>query len=171
MANNIIVNMENLSDSERKTLLALIEKANAPKATSPFEEAPNNEVFFFIDKYGDVSEDIEEGDYDTECLRAVGNYCTDEDLLERRAEREALNRLLWVYSMEHGGQDIKWTNSTIAKWSLWFYTPNKINTDYICRNAPIDPFRVYFITKEVAENAIKEIVEPFMRAHPEFTMW
>lgn len=170
MANNITVNMENLSDKERETLLSLIEKANAP-STSPFDKVADGETYFFINGYGDTEMGVEEEDYGSECLRAVGNYCTDEKLLERRVEREILNRLLWVYSMEHGGKDIKWTDSTIAKWYLWFYAPNKVYSDCLCRNAPIDPFTPYFITKEVAENAIKEVVAPFVRECQQFTMW
>lgn len=165
MTNNITVNMENLSDNERETLLSLIEKANSP-VVSPFEKAPNDKVFFFIDKYGDVAEDIEEGDYDTECLRAVGNYCTDEELLQHRSLREVLNRLLWVYSMENRGNKISWEDDAlIDKWYI-YKDADGIGTEYLF-TTKIDGV-VFFASKAIADNAIEEVVKPFIKKHPDF---
>lgn len=45
--NNISVNLNNLSDEERQTLISLIEKANKPK--SKVWKPEKNETFFFID--------------------------------------------------------------------------------------------------------------------------
>lgn len=157
MANNITVNMENLSDKERETLLSLIEKANTP-VTSPFDKVADGETYFFINGYGDTEMGVEEEDYGSECLRAVGNYCTDEDLLGLRAERETLNRLLWEFSIENERQDPRLRRDWAIEydgfgWSAYRHYDTVFGA-------------VKFSTQELAKRAILEVIFPFVNKHP-----
>lgn len=96
----------------------------------------------------------------------VANYCTDRKMLQQQAYRETLNRLLWRYSMEHKGNEIEWGNDK-QKYQIWYCHKDKDFrvTSYMCTQFIGS---VYFTKKEIAQNAIKEIIEPFMAEHPDF---
>ena len=90
----------------------------------------------------------------------VANYCTDEAIMKQRILHETINRLLWRYSMEYGGSEIDETSFGAIK----------------LRNNKVEAFKavsprvgeIRFASREIAENAIKEIIEPFMKEHSEF---
>lgn len=133
---------------------------------SPFERQTARKPFYFITNKGNVEYGVEAKDFHCEGLYKAANYCTDKTLLEQRALHETLNRLLWRYSMEHDGDKIEWEDPD-NKWSIAYdecYNDVKVYsfTYYHYIGA------VYFNTQEIAEAAIKEIVEPFMAAHPDF---
>ena len=136
------------------------------KKESPFSRVEEGRHYYRIDTKGDVciEEDLESHMDDR--LYNVANYCTDKDLLQQQSYRETLNRLLWRYSMEHDGDKIDWESNE-----------EKCNIYY---NNDLQKFRVadymswktigvvYFYTRETAQNAIEEILNPFMAEHPDF---
>ena len=125
------------------------------KAT-PFERAEERKMYYVIGIRDKVDWFYESGDrFDEECFN-VGNYCTDKAIMEQRALHETLNRLLWRYSMKHDGEG----NYTIAY--------NTERDEFFAQNAYYKYFEPTFKTFKIAENAITEIIEPFMKAHPEF---
>ena len=139
------------------------------KKPSPFDRVRNHEnnTYYFIPSYGVVNSHEDKNDaYDT-CKFECANYCTDKDLLQQQAYRETLNRLLWRFSMEHDGDKIGWTG-------------NKVYGIYFChvvdewRIEPNDSYQtfgaVYFIDDKTAEQAIEEVVKPFMASHPDFKL-
>ena len=119
----------------------------------------NNDGYIWVAK--DLSAITDQQRYD------IANYCTDKELLQQQAYRETLNRLLWRYSMEHDGNKIDWNDRIRTKFSIRYDFDDKIFTVGAHFN-----FRqfgtVFFYTKEIAENAIEEIVQPFMGEHPDF---
>ena len=130
-----------------------------PKA-SPFERVKENEIFYYIASTGEIGTTREcLNGFDTKCFIAA-NYCTDKAIMQQRALHETLNRLLWRYSMEHDGDKIKENCYGGIK----------------CRNGVFESFtaygysvgRVQFYDEQIAENAIEQIIKPFMAAHPEF---
>lgn len=131
--------------------------------SSPFA-MERDKKFYFISSYGSVTES------DSNANRInryeVGNYCTDESIMKKRALHETLNRLLWRYAMEHGANKMDWDNENECKYYLYFNMNSHIwsvghtNSSFY--------FDAYFHTKESAENAIEEIIKPFMEAHPDF---
>lgn len=143
--------------------LTFTRKPLEKKKKSPFERANNYESYFHITPWGKISETLEEGyDCDNEIFD-VANYCTDKTMMEQRALHEILNRLLWRYSEEHGG-DSEWNEENLH-WSI------------ICKCGIIIPVSanvvkengvIYFKNKETAQSAIEEIVKPFMTEHPGF---
>lgn len=138
------------------------------KEKSPFERVEHHDTFYCIGRCGEVNSLIEFNDNTDKFLYSIANYCTDKALMEQRALHETLNRLLWRYSMEHDGDKIDWSNKNNKyKYKLLFdHEGNKVVVDYnrIWSGIGI----VHFYTKEIAQNAIKEIIEPFMKEHPEF---
>lgn len=122
--------------------------------------------YFFIDYDGTVESDTDEGSsVDTDYFK-IANYCTDKTLMEQRALHETLNRLLWRYSMQHGGDKLRIGSG--QRFCIYFdVLNNEWSTSQVCV-AYVYPGEIYFPTKEIANNAIEEIVKPFMKQHPEF---
>lgn len=88
----------------------------------------------------------------------IGNYCTNEDLLEKRAAEEALLRKMWRFSLTHDGDKIDWNNGDTQKWYL-SYTLEGIVISYVYLLHQIGV--IYFNSKEVAEEAKKEFGKEF----------
>jgi hypothetical protein len=89
-----------------------------------------------------------------------GNYCSNEEIMRDRGKEEVLNRLLWRFSLENGGNEIDWNNSQQEKYFIEFNHWNKkfaINSIFGVQILNV----IYFISKEVAQKAIDEIIIPF----------
>lgn len=123
--------------------------------------------YFFIDYDGTVEMDTDENSSVDIDYFNVANYCTDKAVMHQRALHETLNRLLWRYSMQHGGDKIDWSNRG-GCWFRIFYSHVSDELRIEWNDAYHDICAVYFYTKEIAEAAIEEIVKPFMKEHPEF---
>lgn len=136
-----------------------------PKVT-PFTRSKKNKKYFSIMQDGKVDWHYENADpFDERCFD-VANYCTDKAMMEQRALHETLNRLLWRYSMEHDGDKIDLVCVSQTKWYIYYDTRFKEwNSGMSYSTIGLD---MYFHTEEAANNAIKEIIKPFMKAHPEF---
>lgn len=137
------------------------------KEKSPFERVERHDTFYCIGSCGEVNSLLELNDNTDKSLYSIANYCTDKSIMEQRALHETLNRLLWRYSMEHDGDKIVWNSRLSSKFRLVYN--NDINTVEIDNNQFLRQVGcVYFHTRQIAENAIKEVIEPFMKDHPEF---
>jgi hypothetical protein len=153
MAENYIVingKRAELTEEQLKQLGIEVPKAN------PFARMGCNEDYYFIDDEGEICKTCDTVfEFDNNRFE-VANYCTDKAIMEQRALHETLNRLLWRYSMEHGG-----TGAPVICYSKM---ENKFKTQLTCSNY----FEPSFVSTQTAEAAIKEIVKPFMAAHPNF---
>lgn len=120
----------------------------------PFDRAKHCEQYYCITTYGRVGNANDVNDPMDRLAFEIANYCTDKEIMEQRALHETLNRLLWRYAMEHGGEG----NFEIAH----------DGTGFIVQNAIYKYFGQTFASHEIAKNAIEEVVKPFMEAHPDF---
>ena len=164
MTNYICINGKKAELTEEQMKALGIE---LPKAKNPFERANKRGTYYVINKYGHLEELHEGGDGLDNMALNIANYCTDRAIMEQRALHETLNRLLWRYSMEHDGDKIDWSCRNTKKYFIYY---NHANGNYGIDSKYDYNFvtDVYFYRYEIAENAIKEIIEPFMKAHPEF---
>lgn len=131
-----------------------------PPKVDPFIRVDDGDTYYMIDYYGEVvsvAEYTDKEDYD---LFKIANYCTDKSIMEQRALHEILNRLLWRYSMEHDGDKIEENHHAIIKYRKG--TCEVYNTYGATLGA------IQFYDTCTARAAIKEIIEPFMKEHPEF---
>ena len=135
-----------------------------PEKKSPFERK-EDEIFFYIGHNGFVRQTFDKSYVEDNEKYAVANYCTDKSLMEQRAMHETLNRLLWRYSEEHGGDSKPWDNHH-QHWCIGFKESNEPGVF----RAQFNPYFgcVYFSKGETAQAAIEEIVKPFLAAHPDF---
>lgn len=159
MENYIVINGKKaeLTPEQLKALGIVTKKPN------PFKREVGKK-FYYISYIGSVESDTDVGITNDGKAFDVANYCTDRCLLQQRAYHEILNRLLWRYSMEHDGDMLDWNSRTQRKY--YVICEDKWETSWTTNLR--SPGRVYFISGQVAENAIKEIIKPFMEAHPDF---
>ena len=165
MENYIVIKgktVELTDEQIQKMIASGIVKEN----TNPFERVHTREIYYYINQFGKIYGCMEEYCPHNDGHFEVGNYCTDKEVLRQQALRETLNRLLWRYSMEHDGDKVKWANDTM-QWYIYYDCYSRVFT--VSFNIAINVFStVYFISKETALNAIREVVEPFMAEHPDF---
>lgn len=123
------------------------------------------ELYWYIDSLCHVekSRDLR-WDSDKE-LFLVGNYYRSKPYAKQIALHQKLNNLLRRYSEQHGG-DAEWDGEykhyhigfdmTLNNFCASYYSAAKINGV------------VYFSSRKIAEEAIEEVVKPFMAEHPDF---
>ena len=168
--NYIILNGQKvlLSDSQISELRAALEKSEKKELVkvSPFERQSYGSNYYCINSMGKVNV-FSELNSDCDSIRHdYANYCTDEELLKQRALEEILARRLWRYSMEHDGDKCDWGRSN-AKYSIYY--DHEDEAFYITQNLISQTLNAsYFSTEKAALNAIKEIIEPFMKEYPDF---
>lgn len=154
-----------LNDSQISELRAILEKRETKK-NSPFERRHLNNDYYYINGFGEVRDAREAGDSFDSVRYDNANYCTDKELLKQRALEEILARRLWRYSMEHGGDKIDWSDDRdkfVIHYNAEdssFYITNNVNCQITST--------AYFVNRETAMNAVKEVVEPFMKEYPGF---
>ena len=92
------------------------------------------------------------------------------DLAQQIAyDRELHDRLL-RYSLNHGGDYMDWSNSNDSKYIIYY----EIITDkFRIANVQycIDFHSVHFNTEKTAEDAIEEVIKPFLAEHPDYTAY
>ena len=154
-----------LNDSQISELRAIFEKREAEK-NSPFERQYCSDKYYYITSTGEVGISFE-ADCDCDLTHHNNaNYCTDEELLDQRALEEILARRLWRYSMEHGGDKIDWSDGK-SKYAIYYDTgisSFSITSNVVCQITST----AYFVDRETALNAIREVVEPYMKEYPGF---
>ena len=153
-----------LNDSQISELRAIFEKKETKK--SPLFERQHHNKYYYIDTSGEVSNAFELGDSFDSVRYENANYCTDEELLKQRALEEILARRLWRYSMERDGDKIDWDNGQ-CKYAIYYDAEDGLF--YTTSNTTCQTINTtYFVDRETALNAIKEVVEPFMKEYPGF---
>lgn len=156
--NYIVINGKRaeLTEEQLKQLGIVTEKKN------PFARVKEGDHYYIIECYGEVKRqtDIHGNARDNRFFDS-GNYCTDKKIMEQRALHETLHRLLWRYSMEHKYKETP-DYYTIRQNESGDWTSNMYSRRVMTFG------EIAFDTREIAKSAITEIVEPFMKEHPEF---
>lgn len=132
---------------------------------STFARADKYKGYYVIDWMGKVVPCTELKDDLDQIAFDSANYCTDKSIMEQRALQETLNRLLWRYSMEHDGDKMNFNNSSVFRYGIKYTIAKSWTTFHTNANLFGIPL---FATEQIAENAIEEIIKPFMKAHPDF---
>ena len=92
----------------------------------------------------------------------------DRGFAEQIRLHELLNRKLLKYAWDNEAEDCEWKwDNNKCHYSVFFnYSENTFGVDWNsrCKYQNI----VYFSKEKVARQAIKDVIEPFMKEHPEF---
>ncbi len=132
------------------------------KEKSPFSRVEENDPYWLIDIDGRITQTYEHGYEADNAQFFCANYCSDKELIEERAIREELSRLLWRFSMENGSKDIDWEDISQLKYRICIDFTDKLIKWKVIQNTYCKSLNeVYFVDEDTAQRAIREVVEPF----------
>lgn len=146
-------------------------KALGIERKNPFERVAKSEKYCYIDAFDEVhwfSDDMDQcDDMSFEC----SNYFNDEDFAKQVALHHLLYRKLLKFAYDNDCEDTAGWNG----YSYHFYIRYEYNdgVDESALGVAVTVMNksvneVYFSSNDAAFRAIKEVVEPFMKEHPEF---
>ena len=146
------VELENLTDEEKKTFLKLVKKSKK------YGRKCMNEIYYSIRPNGNIVSSVEENTfYDDNCWK-FGNYYNTIKEAEFAKQKQLVMKKLREYALEYNTKEIDWSNFKQAKWFIKYDMGNqKLYNDWVCNTQNMN--QVYFSSAEIAENAIKEIGE------------
>lgn len=150
-----------LTETQLKALGIEVEK----KRKNPFDRVAVDDMYYFIRHFGDVDGYRQAHDYEDDALFNTANYFNDEQFAEQVALHQLLYRKLLKFAYDNRFEDIEWNNLN----DHWYIFYNYAGCCFDCqRNDGCKSQNVYFSSEEAAERAIKEVVRPFMKEHPNF---
>lgn len=129
--------------------IILKSKPSAEKR-NPFYMVKEGESFYFIGGNGDVMTLKENSLCFTGKYHNCANYCTDAELLRRRALYEKLERCLWRFSMENGGS------------GNYYPVLNRITRRWSITCTETQRFGPSFATHKACQRAIDEVIKPML---------
>lgn len=127
----------------------IILKSKAEKK-SPFKRVKEGESFYFISGDGRIMTNKE---YPWDCVDGYydcANYCTDAELLRRRALYEKIERCLWRFSMENGGS------------GDYYPILDRATRGWFVSYTDSQRFDPSFKTIETCARAIEEVIKPML---------
>lgn len=133
---------------------------------NPFERVSKNESYYNISDKAHVACYTEEEDGVDQGLYNAVNYFNDKELAVQVALHQLLYRKLLKFAYDNGCEDTKEWDGNNIHWTIGYSVDYEIFFMY--SKALHKTQGVYFSSKEGTQRAIKEVVEPFMKEHPEF---
>ena len=133
---------------------------------NPFERVSKNESYYNISNRTRVMHFTEEEDVVDQGLYNAVNYFNDLQFAIQVGLHQLLYRKLLKFAYDNECEDTKGWNGTDGHWTIRYNDSSCcFRAYYQERYKALD---VYFSSEEGAKSAIKEVVEPFMKDHPEF---
>lgn len=133
---------------------------------NPFKRLAKYSSYYRVTDANQVDDYVETFDSTDNRLYDAANYFNDKEFAEQVALHQLLYRKLLKFAYDNECEDTAEWNGTNKHWCFEYLHGAKIFTAYPQYSGKSQI--VYFSSKEAAERAIKEIVEPFMEEHPEF---
>lgn len=165
MENYICINgnKTELTEEQLKQLGIKIEK----KRNSPFTRHPNK-LYWSINAMNVVAGQPDCNDNFDNSTYEVANYFNDYKFAEQVALHQLLYRKLLKYAYENNAIVDDWSDLDSRKFHLSMDVGDNKQL-YIDWNCKIKhDCAVYFNSSKVAEQAIEDVVKPFMEEHPDF---
>ena len=133
---------------------------------NPFERVEQFSKYYRIADFSAVDDYVENNDSTDQHLYASINYFNDKEFAQQVALHQLLYRKLLKFAYDNECEDTAEWNGTNKHWFIrWSCdTGNFIIFNEYCYKGQ----EVYFSSDEAAKRAGREVVEPFMKEHPEF---
>lgn len=146
----IKVNLDNLTNEERETLLKLVEKGNKTN-----KKRERLETYYFISDKGAICCKCALGTVN-EIRYRLGNYFKTKEEAEFARKKQLIYQQLADYALEHNTEEIDWNNPCQQKWLIRYVKCYKEigyswSTDTIYMN------QIYFSSEKIARDAVEEI--------------
>lgn len=151
----LTVDMENLTNAERKQLLKLVKKGQEEKSIF---KPDKGDTYYTINYDGTIRNWRNDTDNTDNRIIKYGNAYTDKSVAERKLKDMKLWSLLWNFAEENKGE-IDWSNSERDKYYIYCGNNHNwyIDVKGLCRGLT----EIYFSTQEIARRAIDEIIVPY----------
>lgn len=152
-----------LTDEQVKTL--------GIKRKNPFERVVKGNVYYRVSEYGEIGDLTEDGDYTDQNLYDGVNYFNDDFFANQVALHQLLYRKLLKFSYDNGFEDTAEWNGYSYHFYIRYEYNDGVDESVLAVAATVmnkSANEVYFSSNYAAFHAIKEVVEPFMKEHPEF---
>lgn len=163
--NYIVINGKKaeLTEEQLKALGIEVEK----KRNNPFNNKFKfKEKYYFTNIVDGVSSTLFDDKFDENFIAAANSF-NDKDFANQVYLHELLNRKLLKYAYENDAIVKDWTDLNSRKYFITKNTEDEqllVNWDYRLKQNCV----VYVISREAAEQAIEDVIKPFMEEHPEF---
>lgn len=160
MSNYAIINGKRIELTDEQV------KALGIKKTNPFDRLGKGDVYYFIRYLGDVDEYTEANDAEDDALFKCCNYFNDDSVAQQVALHQLLYRMLLKFAYDNECEDDReWDSNNLHYYIFYNHIRDMfgIRSDYDNKSQ-----QVYFSSDEGALRAIREVVKPFMKEHPDF---
>lgn len=161
MSNNYIV----INGKKAELTMEQIKALGIEVRKNPFERVDDGMAYYFIDSFDEVHCVADDADQDDDMSFKCSNYFNDEAFAKQVALHQLLYRKLLKFAYENGCEDVEWDNKN-THWCIFY---SHVTLKYEVVGFVFRKFAdVWFSSEEGAKRAIKEVVEPFVKEHPEF---
>ena len=137
------------------------------KRKNPFERVEQYVNYYRITSANCIDGYVENFDGTDNRLYDVANYFNDDRFAKQVALHQLLYRKLLKFAYDNGCEDTAEWDCCNRHYHI-IYSFNDKDFDFDGNDAFKRQGTVYFSSEEAAERAIKEVVEPFVKEHPEF---
>lgn len=146
------VELENLTDKEKKTFLHLVKKSKKS------HRKHINEIYYSIAEDGNIVGSVENDTFYDESCWKFGNYYNTKEEAEFAKQKQLVYQELKKYALEHNTEVIDWENYLQIKYFIYCNTKsNDLGIMDVSKRKITG--QVYFTSEKIAENAIKDIGE------------
>lgn len=159
--NTLQINMNNLTDEERATLLSLVEKAN--KHVNKVWKPEVKEKFYTLFGDGSINELTWLKHADIIKRYEIGNCFKTVDEAKFALEKLKVITELKRFAIEHNEGEIDWSDSEQKKYYIYYSC--HINRTDIDFTTQMRENIVYFTSQEIATQAIQEIGEERLKKY------
>lgn len=163
MDNYIVINGKKteLTDEQLKALgIEVTKKRNNPFNNSKLKDM---DIFYVVGSVGVFEQYYSSSSIENDIK--LDNNFNDKDFANQVYLHELLNLKLLKYAWDNEGEDTEWNSNTLHYYIL-FDSKDCLFT--VNGNRRMKNQNIYFSKRYVAEQAIKDVIEPFMKEHPEF---
>lgn len=137
-----------------------------PKKKNPFDRVGNGDRFFAIDNMNGIQTCTEMSYARDEAYYNGINYFNDKKFAKQVALHQLLYRKLLKFAYDNECEDTAEWDGSNKHWAVRYNYAGGARTAYYQSSRGAQ--EVYFSSEEGAKRAIKEVVEPFMKEHPDF---
>lgn len=136
------------------------------KRVNPFERVDSNAYYYYVRADGHVDVYTNADDMVDKAIYAACNHFTDEAFAKQVALHQLLYRKLLKFAYDNECEDTAEWDGRNLHWCIYY--DNNSNIFGTKSYNVIQHSNIYFSTRNSAEHAIKEVVKPFMKEHPDF---
>ena len=140
----------------------LQEVINEENKQTGWNRVNEQKKYYFNDSLNNTLFNYENNDSTDNKLYSTANYFSSEELAEKIAFKQMLERKLMRFSAEHEGDKIDLKDMNNKKFYIYYdYNTDTIKTDYYCSYCNIGG--ISFYSEEIAQQAIEEFKDDLIK--------